>query len=384
MSEQKPCLPGYAHSWKAVNGSPFRCIHCNNEIVPANAPGAAEACGFFGALKQAEHGRNIATMERIQEHKRERREFCVHGYRGDNCADHPPVPQPEPKAPAPEPQVTICGECGDKWPCEVATGEVSGDALVLRHHPCSGPPVSITAPEPQDEEPIDIQALHIAAQCWCDPETRSTVMDPILAQAFAKRLVPLLALKAENSALRAGLKHEAYLKYLEEFDASARQGLKNALEAAWAENAALKATIQSLNADYDEVCAERDAAELKFRLYSEHDCPNQPLLDDLERFRKVAENGAKSEKALSRMAAKLAEEKAVTRDLAALIEGLKSDRTERAAKLAEVEAVLDCPYNKEQPHERAMNCHFFCEKALWPAHEVGRAIIARRKENDRG
>ena len=36
-------------------------------------------------------------------------------------------------------------------------------------------------------------------------------------------------LKAEVERLEKGLKHEAYLKYLEEFDHSARQGLRDAL-----------------------------------------------------------------------------------------------------------------------------------------------------------
>jgi hypothetical protein len=32
-------------------------------------------------------------------------------------------------------------------------------------------------------------ALELAAQCWCDPETEKLVMIPELAEAFAKRLV---------------------------------------------------------------------------------------------------------------------------------------------------------------------------------------------------
>ena len=35
------------------------------------------------------------------------------------------------------------------------------------------------------------KALEMAAQCWCDKETRFTTMDPVLAKAFAKRLVSL-------------------------------------------------------------------------------------------------------------------------------------------------------------------------------------------------
>jgi hypothetical protein len=31
-------------------------------------------------------------------------------------------------------------------------------------------------------------ARQIAAQCWCDKETEHLVMDPVLAEAFAKRI----------------------------------------------------------------------------------------------------------------------------------------------------------------------------------------------------
>ncbi len=34
-------------------------------------------------------------------------------------------------------------------------------------------------------------AMGIAAQCWCDPENHQTVMDPPLAESFARRLVEL-------------------------------------------------------------------------------------------------------------------------------------------------------------------------------------------------
>ena len=43
MSNQKPCLPGQTHSWRAVNGSPFRCAHCKNEIIPAMAAELTDA-----------------------------------------------------------------------------------------------------------------------------------------------------------------------------------------------------------------------------------------------------------------------------------------------------------------------------------------------------
>lgn len=36
--------------------------------------------------------------------------------------------------------------------------------------------------EPREE------AIHIAAQCWCDPENAKTVMDVDLAKSFANRL----------------------------------------------------------------------------------------------------------------------------------------------------------------------------------------------------
>lgn len=32
------------------------------------------------------------------------------------------------------------------------------------------------------------EARMIAAQCWCDDETKDRVMDPVLAEAFAKRI----------------------------------------------------------------------------------------------------------------------------------------------------------------------------------------------------
>ncbi|KKL55692.1 hypothetical protein LCGC14_2252850, partial [marine sediment metagenome] len=35
------------------------------------------------------------------------------------------------------------------------------------------------------------EARGLAAQCWCDPETSSKTMDPVLAEAFARRLVQI-------------------------------------------------------------------------------------------------------------------------------------------------------------------------------------------------
>lgn len=36
------------------------------------------------------------------------------------------------------------------------------------------------------------KALELAAQCWCDLDTKHIVMDPDLAKAFAKRFAKLL------------------------------------------------------------------------------------------------------------------------------------------------------------------------------------------------
>lgn len=81
-----------------------------------------------------------------------------------------PVHDPNcPNAPKPaEPPAKMeCGECGDPWPCSVATGETTGDALVVRHHPSQPPaPKCKHAPasdricqhcppvEPQSEPPL--------------------------------------------------------------------------------------------------------------------------------------------------------------------------------------------------------------------------------------
>lgn len=42
------------------------------------------------------------------------------------------------------------------------------------------------------------EARQIAAQCWCDKETNLKVMDPILAEAFAKRLSFWMETAAHN------------------------------------------------------------------------------------------------------------------------------------------------------------------------------------------
>lgn len=42
-------------------------------------------------------------------------------------------------------------------------------------------------------------ALEVAAQCWCDEETQHIVMQPALAEAFAKRLENWMNLAKEES-----------------------------------------------------------------------------------------------------------------------------------------------------------------------------------------
>lgn len=48
-------------------------------------------------------------------------------------------------------------------------------------------------------------ALQMAARCWCDEETKDRVMDDKLADAFAKRLEALLAVKDIASMVLTGL-----------------------------------------------------------------------------------------------------------------------------------------------------------------------------------
>jgi len=125
--------------------------------------------------------------------------------------------------PAPEPQGVICGECEEPWPCEVATGKVSGDALVLRHHPCSGPPVSITAPEPQDVN----DTCHANTQAGSPPPLKTRAPEPhkpapeppngypfdkrieahkhIGCQTCDEKHIAYFALKSENAALKGEL-----------------------------------------------------------------------------------------------------------------------------------------------------------------------------------
>lgn len=42
------------------------------------------------------------------------------------------------------------------------------------------------------------EALEIAGQCWCDPETESKEMDSVLAKAFAKRIAYWMQTAAQN------------------------------------------------------------------------------------------------------------------------------------------------------------------------------------------
>lgn len=43
------------------------------------------------------------------------------------------------------------------------------------------------------EKPCE-RAMHIAARCWCDPETEKVEMDSRLALAFAKRIHAMMAM----------------------------------------------------------------------------------------------------------------------------------------------------------------------------------------------
>ena len=42
------------------------------------------------------------------------------------------------------------------------------------------------------------EALMLAAQCWCDPETESRVLDAALAEAVAKRIAEWMKTAAQN------------------------------------------------------------------------------------------------------------------------------------------------------------------------------------------
>jgi hypothetical protein len=58
--------------------------------------------------------------------------------------------------------------------------------------------VSTQKSKEQTKEDFMEQALQIAAQCWCDPETQDRVMDPALATAFANRLANWMADTAQQ------------------------------------------------------------------------------------------------------------------------------------------------------------------------------------------
>jgi len=42
------------------------------------------------------------------------------------------------------------------------------------------------------------EARGMAAQCWCDPETESKIMDPVLCEAVAKRIANWMDIAAQN------------------------------------------------------------------------------------------------------------------------------------------------------------------------------------------
>ena len=42
------------------------------------------------------------------------------------------------------------------------------------------------------------EARQVAAQCWCDPETKNTEMDPVLAEAVANRIAAWMETAARN------------------------------------------------------------------------------------------------------------------------------------------------------------------------------------------
>lgn len=42
------------------------------------------------------------------------------------------------------------------------------------------------------------EARHTAAQCWCDPETENKEMDPVLAEAVARRIAFWMETAAQN------------------------------------------------------------------------------------------------------------------------------------------------------------------------------------------
>lgn len=45
-------------------------------------------------------------------------------------------------------------------------------------------------------------AMHVAARCWCDPETETIEMDHKLAMAFAKRIDVLMSMIPKTTRLQ--------------------------------------------------------------------------------------------------------------------------------------------------------------------------------------
>ena len=56
------------------------------------------------------------------------------------------------------------------------------------------------------------EARHIAAQCWCDEETKDREMDSILAEAVARRIAPWMEVAAQSQR-----KVDYYRGLLEQF-----------------------------------------------------------------------------------------------------------------------------------------------------------------------
>lgn len=57
--------------------------------------------------------------------------------------------------------------------------------------------------EGRSETPWMPEALAIAAQCWCDPQTQDRVMDPTLAEAVARRIAAWMQTAARGEEDKA-------------------------------------------------------------------------------------------------------------------------------------------------------------------------------------
>ena len=55
------------------------------------------------------------------------------------------------------------------------------------------------------------EARQVAAQCWCDSETQDRVMDPVLAEAVARRIAAWM-----DTAMQFNRNEEFYRKLLDE------------------------------------------------------------------------------------------------------------------------------------------------------------------------